>query len=323
LTLRRARAARTPADPRDIRGLAQLEFDLGTLQRIDNEPAAAEQSFRSAAQRLEQLRSTSAPGDGQRSLATVYQRLAEVQLYQGKSELAVDSAQKAVTEAEMQWKRGEQGPDARSALAAAAFQLAETLADRQRYPEALDRVRQARALLEAALDENPLDAKQTRILLYALNAENRYLAQLDDRSGAIVVATHALDVADEALRRDPRDNWSRLAMAIAVKTLGISLAEAGNQAESVRRFREALAFANKAAAQDPANTFARLEIASGEHNLAMALVSSSRHPDVVEGCALLRRVQTFWSDLQAKGDLPAPELAELRQIPRWLAHCRP
>jgi non-specific serine/threonine protein kinase/serine/threonine-protein kinase len=320
LAIRQSLAARTPAEPQDVVGLAVVEFDLGALHRFQGQLGRAEESFLSSAERLERLRAAGHESLPSR-LAGIYQRLAEVQTFQGKKEMALQSAQKAVTEADAVWRRQPKDALSRSVLAAASHQLADALADGGRYPEALERTRQARRLLEEALNENPLDAQQTRILLFALNGESRYLIQLGDPRGAVGVNERALQIAGEALRRDPRDNWSRMAFLTAIKALAESLFEAGDRQGSVRRFREALDIANKAAAEDPENRYVRLETASAEYGLALALFSAPTPDGVVEGCSALRRVQAFWTSLQSRGELPAGEAADLGGIPRLLARC--
>ena len=67
-----------------------------------------------------------------RPSGTVYQRLAEVQRFQGKHEAALGSAQKAAVEAEAAWSARPGDAAVRSALAAASHQLAEVLADGHR-----------------------------------------------------------------------------------------------------------------------------------------------------------------------------------------------
>ncbi|HET6899795.1 MAG TPA: serine/threonine-protein kinase, partial [Vicinamibacteria bacterium] len=199
LAIRQALIARVPVDPRDVLGLALLEFDLGALERVTGVPAKAEQSFVSAAARLESLRAQGAlPDDQRRRVASVYQRLAEVQRFQGKHEAALGNAQRAASEAEAAWSARPGDAAVRSALAAASHQLAEVLADGQRYPEALTKTRRARELLEAALRENPLDAQHTRILLFVLNGEGRYLWELGERPASLKVRARALEVAEEA-----------------------------------------------------------------------------------------------------------------------------
>jgi non-specific serine/threonine protein kinase/serine/threonine-protein kinase len=322
LAIRESLAARAPVDSQDVLGLALLEFDLGTLHRAQGRPGQAEQSFMSSASRLEGLERAGALPDAQRGrLGGVYQRLAEAQSFQGKRDEALRTAEKAVATAEKAWSGRRQDAASRSILAAASYQLAVALADKDRYAEALERTRQARALLEAGLRENPLDAQQTRVLLYVLNGESDHLWRLGDQAAAARVRERALEVAEKALRRDPRDRWSQMGVAIAAKALGDVLLETGDARESARRFRQALRIDRQVVAEDPGYTFARLEAAYAEHGLARALLAQGTRESVTEGCAGLERVRQFWEGLRAKGELPAGEVTQLESLPRWLARC--
>ena len=324
LAIRQALAGRSPVDPRDLLGLALLEFDLGALERVLGHPALAEQLFLSSARRLEALSAEGVvPQAQQRRVASVYQRLAEVQRYQGKREEALKSARRAAEEAEKAWRAWPEEATVRSALAAASHQLAEVLADHGRYAEALRHTGRARELLEEALRANPLDAQHTRILLFALNGESRYRWRLGDLAGALKVRAHALEVAEEARRRDPRDRWSQMGVAVAASALGDALLETGDARGSERHYRQALRIASQAASEDPQYEFARLEAASAEHGLGRALVTQGSRESLAEGCAALRRVQRYWQERRARGDLPPGEASELQDMARWLARCPP
>ena len=322
LVLRQALAARSPTEAQDLVGLAVLEFDLGALQRASGQAPLAERSFLSAVSRLEDLRRRGALPEAQRRrIGAVYQRLAEVQAFQGKRAEALGHARKAVAEAEAVWQAQPEDTTARSTLAAASHQLAAALAREQRFEEALARTRQARGLLEAALRENPLDAQHTRVLLYVLNGEGTYLSRLGDTAGAVRVYTRALDVAEEAWRRDPRDRWSQMGVAVAARALASALFERGDARRSAQRYRQALRITSRAVAEDPRYTFARLEMASAEYGLSRALLAEGSGPGVAEACATLARVGRFWTDLQSRGELPEAEAEELVAARRSLARC--
>ena len=178
----------------------------------------------------------------------------------------------------------------RSALAAASHQLAEVLADGRQYADALERTRRARGLLEAALRENPLDAQHTRILLFVLNGESRYLWELGDRPGSLKVRARALEVAEEASRRDPQDRWSQMGVVVAAVALAEALLETGAARESVPHFREALRIGRAAAEADPQNRYVQLEAAAAEYGLGRARLAEGTAAARAEGCASLARV---------------------------------
>ena len=324
LAIRQALATRQPVDPQDALALALLEFDVAALQRAMGDAATAERSLLSAAARLEALERTGSLAGGQRGrLAATYQRLAEAEQFQGKRDAALQSARRAVEEAEA--AAGGRPPDAalRPVLAGAYYQLAVALAEHGRTAEALDRSRQARALLEATLREDPLDAQQTRVLLFVLHGEGNYLWSMGDVAGAIDVRRRALAIAEEALRRDPQDRWSRFGVAVAARSLGVTLRESNDPRGSAPHFRRALLIARAALEEDPRNAYARLEAASAEWGLAQALITQRTPAALVEGCESLDRVRRVWEGLSAKGQLPPGETAELAEMPKWHARCGP
>jgi non-specific serine/threonine protein kinase/serine/threonine-protein kinase len=320
LGIRRSLAAREPVDSRDVLGLAQLEFDLGTLQRARGELSQAEQSFMSAAARLETLRAQDALPAQSLRLGAVYQRLAEAQTFQGKRPAARQSAERAVQEAEAAWRAGPDQPGARATLAASSHELATALAGEGRYAEALARERQAREMLESGLRANPLDAQQTRVLLFVLNGEGAHLQRLGDDTGAVKVFKRALEVAEEAWARDPRDRWSQLGVAVTASLIADALRMRGDAGQATVHYRRAIRVAGQAVDEDPQNGFARLQMASAEFGLALS--QQDGPPAAVrEACETLRRVRTFWKALEAKGELPSGERTELPRLETALGRC--
>jgi non-specific serine/threonine protein kinase/serine/threonine-protein kinase len=321
LAIRASLAAREPVATEDVLGLARVEYELGTLHRATGEVERAERYLRSAASRFEALAEKSALPDRHRQLAAVYQRLSELQSFQGKRDEARGWAEKAYSEAGAGWRAQPDDSAARSGMAAASYELANALARQGRYAEALDRSREARRLLEIGLREKPLDAQLTRVLLFVLYGESTYLARTGDLRGAIRVREDAFDIAEEAMRRDPHDRWSQMGVAVAAAGLGDVLLDAGEPRKSARRFRQSLRIATHAVEEDPEYDFARLEAASAEYGLGRALASLGTPEALAEGCATLRRVETYWSGRQAKGTLPADESEELLRLYTWLSRC--
>jgi non-specific serine/threonine protein kinase/serine/threonine-protein kinase len=321
LAIRRALAAREPPAVEDVLGLALLEFDLGALHRARGENQAAERSYRASAARLEGLRARKQLPEAQdRRIGSVYQRLADVQSVQGKRGDALQSAQRAISEAEAAWRARPDDAAARSTLAASSHQLADALAAEQRFAEALERSRQARRLLESALQENPLDAQHQRVLLLVLNGEGRHLLSLGDAAGAVEVYTGALEVAEDALARDPRDRWSQLGVAVVATSLGDALRGQGEGVRAAGQYRRAIRITGRALAEDPGLGFARMQMASAEFGLGRVLLAG-KPPASSEGCQTLRRVRTYWKGLQEKGELPAEDAAELVRLETFLARC--
>jgi non-specific serine/threonine protein kinase/serine/threonine-protein kinase len=320
LAIRRALADRQPAQPQDVLGLAMVEFDVATVQRLVGENAQAEQSFLSALGRLEGLRGQGTlPEATARSIGGAYQRLAEVQAAQGKRAAALASAQRAVAEADAAWRARPDDAAVRATLAASSHQLGDALADEGRFQEALTHTRRARTLLESALRDNPLDAQHTRILLFALNGEARCLDALGDPAGSEKVFSRALDVAEEAWRRDPRDRWSQMGVAVTATLAADARLRRGEAARAVPLYRQGIEISKSAVAEDPRNTFARLQLASAEWGLGRALLA--RRPAPAEACATLRRVRTFWTGLQARNELPPGEANDLQKLERVLVAC--
>jgi hypothetical protein len=137
------------------------------------------------------------------------------------------------------------------------------------------------------------------------------------------VRTRALEVAEEAWRRDPRDRWSQMGVAVAAVALADALLETGDAAGSARHAREALRIAGEAAAADPQNRYARLQAAAAQYGLGRALLAQRSRASQAEGCSSLRSVQQFWGGLRAQGELPGPEAEDLDRIPAMTARCAP
>jgi non-specific serine/threonine protein kinase/serine/threonine-protein kinase len=323
LAIRRSLAAPPAPEAQDVVGLAVLEFDLGALLRTRGDAPGAEQSFASSVARLEALRARGElPEAHEGRLGGIYQRLAEVEAFQGKRAEALRHAQKAVSEAEAAARARPDGAAARATLAAAYYQLSTAMAAEGRYAEALDSARRSRALAESALRDNPLDAQQTRLLLFALNGEGNCLERLDAPGPARRVYERALAVAEDAWRRDPRDRWSQMGVAVAADALAGALLDR-DPAASERHYRRAARLARAAVAEDPNYAFARLQLASAEWGLARALLSAKGRAAAAEACATLDRVHAFWAGLQARGELSPGDREALEELPRWRARCRP
>ena len=324
LAIRRGLAAREPAEPQDLLGLSLLEFDLGTLQRTTGDASRAEQSFLSAAARLEALQAAGVlPGAQRGRLGAVYQRLGEAQSFQRKGEQALQSAAKAVAIAEGVLQDAPGDPVSRSHLAAAYVTQAGALAAHDRLSDALAQVGKARTLVEGLLHATPLDARQTRILLFILHAQGSYVQELGDVRTALDVRREALRIAEEALRRDPRDRWSQMAVAVAADALGDTLLARGEPDQAAERFQQALAISRQALAEDQGYEFARLQALSAEYGGGRALLSRGRPSERAEACAALRRVRRVWEGLQSEGRLGAGDAEALAELLRWLERCGP
>jgi non-specific serine/threonine protein kinase/serine/threonine-protein kinase len=323
LGIRQALAGRRPADPADEGALALAEFESGALLRAIGRLDQAEQSLQSAATRLDALASRGTlPDEPRRRWPSCI------------------NGSPTCTSCGAGGTRRSPGPQGsgrgRVALARGSRRRVVALRPglgvlraRQgsrrpgQYADALDRVRQARALLEEGLRDNPVEARQTQVLLFVLYAEGQYRWQLGDLPGAIAVRERALEVADDALRRDPKDRWSQMGVAVAAGALGDVRLDAGDARRAVQLFRQALAISNRAVSEDPQNGFARLQAASGEHGLGRALLAQSSAQSLAEGCAALERVRVYWSRLQSKGELPPGETWSFRNLPSLLARCGP
>src|SRR5262249_1893083 len=157
----------------------------------------------------------------------------------------------------------------------------------------------ARRILEDALAANPLEARQLRILHFVLNTEALALAGLGDLAGARTIQAGLLELAEESLRRDPRDRWSQMSVSIAARHLAEYGRRAGDAEGALRRSRRALEISRRAAAEDPAFHYARMEEAANENAVARALLARPTRSGSLEACAELKRAQSFWAGLQS------------------------
>jgi hypothetical protein len=94
----------------------------------------------------------------------------------------------------------------------------------------------------------------------------------------------------------------------------------GDAGQATVHYRRAIRVAGQAVDEDPQNGFARLQMASAEFGLALS--QQDGPPAAVrEACETLRRVRTFWKALEAKGELPSGERAELPRLETALGRC--
>ena len=135
----KALAARTPVESQDVFGLALLEFDLGTCGTSRRAGRARRAVVCLGGSPFEELSATGALHNGERiRLAGIYEQFrAEAQAFQGKSDAAIRSAEKAVAAADAALRAKPQDRAARSVLAAASYRLFESFAGRDRYREAI------------------------------------------------------------------------------------------------------------------------------------------------------------------------------------------
>jgi tetratricopeptide (TPR) repeat protein len=97
LAIRQTLLARTPVDPADVEGLAELELAVSIFLVGRGEFSRAKNTFRSAAERFEGLIASQPQGPDRRNrLAVLYHRLGYAQAREGDERSAQDSMQKAI-----------------------------------------------------------------------------------------------------------------------------------------------------------------------------------------------------------------------------------
>jgi eukaryotic-like serine/threonine-protein kinase len=319
LASRQALAPRLDSDPADVEALARLQFQMGNLYRGMSDLDQAEASFRSSTERLEALIAAGRATRDQRGhLATMYQRLSEVQARRGGQQEAEASAEKAIVWAEAFGRDHPQDDAAKPGLASAYYAYGQMLAARDSYPEALRRLGQARALQEELLAHEPLNQTHRRALVFTLNAQGSALHASDDLPGAVRTYARQLAVAQEFVRADAEDRFGLLAVSVAQRALGWALVESGDARGGIEQFRRARPTVERVVKADPSNGFALEELAAIDYYLGKALLRGgpAGRP---EACAALRRTRDFWRDWKATGRLRAE--AALPEVEALVESC--
>jgi tRNA A-37 threonylcarbamoyl transferase component Bud32/tetratricopeptide (TPR) repeat protein len=320
--LREALGRAPGSEPRDVEELALLQFGLGALYRSRAQTAEAEAALADSVRLLEQvLANGGASGDARRRLAGAYQRLGEVQGRQGRGDDATASIARAVALAEAHVKGHPADTAGRITLAAAYYAHAEGLAGARDLAGALGRLEAARAILEALRQEDPLNTKHARLLGFTLNGEGNYHLRRGENAPAIAAFQAAVALAEEMTRGDPHDRYARLALAVANRALGATLASTGDVPGGLRRLRSARATVADIVRDDPSNGFASEELRAIDYYVADVLLRSPKAADRAEGCRGLSAVVEAWEQLRAEGRLPSDATTALPRARTRAAAC--
>jgi eukaryotic-like serine/threonine-protein kinase len=338
VAIREGIALKDRKEPDDSRALSAVQARLGDLFRTMNRLPDAEGSYRGAIDRLEGLAASRAPGDVRDGLAYAYAKVAEVQVQLGRADAAGRSLQKAIEHGEAFSRDHPEDAHARLTLATAYYVDAENLRERAQYRQALARVRQARAVQEALLQQDPANQKVVRGLLFSLNREALNLNLVGQRQDAVSVYRHAVEIAEEMLRRDPRDRWGQLAVVVAYASLGRALAFGGEPGVVVQGetrgaipgaagvalpwLRKARAIAARTVAEDPGLGYARNELAVIDSNIGQILLAEGTTAARREGCQAYDRAVEAWRRMEADGPLAADSLDGLHEGEARMAECR-
>ncbi len=323
LAIRRALLERAPADAADVEAIAQLEVLLGSFFAGTGELKRAEDSFRSAVQRLEGLANRGQGPDLRRQRAVAYHRMAYAITRRGDERTALELLQKATPLAEAFCA---DHPSDASALASLAF-IRNDFADRLLIagrPEAAEESRRrARLIQESLIEAEPNNARFRRDLILTLMSEGNHLSSIGNHRGSFTHYARALSLAEALLAADPRDRWVPVAVAMLNSSWGSALIQVGDTRAGIERLRQAVLRGESVVAGDPTHTFMRNQLAKMYSQLGDALQQEGTQPGAAaEGCRFLQRAvdtcEALRAEGKASGDLHAvAELATAR-----LARCR-
>jgi tetratricopeptide (TPR) repeat protein len=283
--------------------------------------AEAESLFQAVAERLEaQASAFGAPAETRRGLSQAYAKWAEVQAALGRAAGARGPLHKAIEYGEAFCRDHPQDAPAQSSLANSYYFASLDARNRGQHQRALERVRQARAIQENVLRQEPYNQSYLRGLLFSLNGEGLHLRKLGRPQEAVAVYRHELALAREMLRRDPQDRWAQMSVTVAYNALGEGLLEALDVAAGLQALRKAYLIGERVVAEDPANGFARNELAAIDANFGLALLA--RSPSRArEACRMLARSAAAWRELQSRGQLTADSADGLQRVEAELARC--
>jgi serine/threonine protein kinase/tetratricopeptide (TPR) repeat protein len=302
LGIRRTLAARTSTDPVDLMGLSHLEFAMGVFFVTTGELARAEESLRSAVQRLEALIASGARDADRRSnLAAAYQRLAYAQTLRGEEGAALESLRKAASTCEAFCAAHPENTKARGNLAYIFKDLAQTLLRTGEKQAALAEVRKARTIQEALVEAEPNNARFPVDLSETLEKEGDCLRALGMRQESLSSYRRARDLYEAGLAADPKNRLNLFGVTSVNDSLGVALVEAGEIEEGIERLRQAAEVAERMVQEDPDNAFTRNKLAGIFAHLGRAQVGRGPGSSVAEGCRLLERALKLAEALRSEG----------------------
>jgi non-specific serine/threonine protein kinase/serine/threonine-protein kinase len=338
VAIREGIALKDRKEPDDSKALSVVQVRLGELFRTMNRLPDAEASYRGVIERLETLAASRAPGDVRGALADAYAKIAEVQVQLGRGDAAGRSLQKAIDHGEAFSRDHPADAHAQMTLATSYYVDAESLRARGQYHEALARAHQARTVQEALLQKDPVNQQLVRGLLFSLNREALNLKLVGQRRDAILVYRHAVEIAEDMLRRDPRDRWAQLAVIVAYASLGRTLAFGGEPGvdipgevrgaipgaagDALPWLRKAREIAARVVAEDPGMGFARNELAVIDSSIGQTLLAEGTAAARREGCQASSRALETWRRMATDGPLTADSLDDVHEVEARMAECR-
>lgn len=322
VAIRRALASRASADPRDVEAFAGLELLLGTFFINTGDLARAEDSFRSAARRLEALIASDGVDRGGR-LAAAYHKLGYAQARRGDERTAFESLQTAISRGEAFVAAHGQDASARASLAFIRNDLAERYLRAGQPEAALENTQKARAIQEALIEADPHNARFQRDLIVALRSEGMQLFAVGRKKESLESFARGLALAETLLATDPRNRWNQVAVEMLGTSLGTALVEVGQARAGIERLRQAARIGEPVVREDPANAFARNQLAEVYAHLGSSLVTSKLGERAAgEGCQLLERAVEMWRALQTEGRASGEQQGDSERAASALARCK-
>jgi tetratricopeptide (TPR) repeat protein len=256
-----------------------------------------------------------------RRLVASYQRLAEIANSSDDPEEAARIVAKAVPHAEAVVRQDPSDTTARLNLSQIYREQAESLGHRARLPEALARMRESRAMVEALVNENPTDTRFTTGLLFALSGEGNLLLRMGEPLAARSVYGRQLDVARQRAARDPHDNTAQIGVAIALRQVGDVTLRAGRFDEARAYLDEGSRLMAACAARDPTNGWALDNLAAVVRLHGEALRLSSSASDRARACPAFTEALRHWNSLKDRNAFPAYSAQAYRLAQSRAADC--
>jgi eukaryotic-like serine/threonine-protein kinase len=323
LAIRRALLERAPADAADVAGMAHLEVLRGSFFAGTGELTPAEDSFRSAIQRLEGLANVKGQGsDLRRELAVAYHRMAFPMLLRGDERAVLESLQKATPLAEAFCADHPRDTSALASLAYIRNDLADSLLKAGQSQAAEESRRKARLIQESLVEAEPNNARFRRDLIVTVMSEGNHLSAVGKHRESFASYARALSLAEALLAADRRDRWVPFAIALVNSSWGNALLEVGDTRAGIQRLRQAVLHGEPVVAGDPANAFTNNQLAKMYTRLGVALQQKGVDPgSAAEGCRILRRAVDSWEALRAAGKASSDHQAEIELAADSLSHC--
>jgi non-specific serine/threonine protein kinase/serine/threonine-protein kinase len=305
-------------DPALRRELAVAYQRIGNVQGNPNnanlgDTASALASYRKALRIAEPL-AAAHPEDAQiqRSLAVIYEKLADIQAFRGNIGEAVETSARSLGIFRALAGRPPADTRARRSVAISHVKAGD-LAGHPSFPnagrkeEALAHYLRSVSILEELERKDPADLATRRYLGVVCERIGTMRLSLGDPREALAVYRRSLDIRESLAGAEGAGAEARRDVAIAYEKIGDAARALGERRGALENYRRSLAIMESLAAADPKNANARRSLATSYDHLGSALAEDGRKEEAWgfygKALGLRESLAADATDVQAMRDL--------------------